>query len=54
MERDLYLDFMQEKGLESQTRMMKSLEEFAKLEEFEVLKNKFTKIMSEHKEKREE
>jgi hypothetical protein len=38
MERDLYLDFMEDKGQESQQRMMKSLDEFAKLDEFESLK----------------
>ena len=38
MERELYLDFMQEKGLESQQRMMNSLEDFAKLDEFTSLK----------------
>jgi hypothetical protein len=38
MERELYLDFMQEKGLESQERMMKSLDEFAKMDEFDNLK----------------
>ena len=38
MERDLYLEFMEDKGQESQQRMMKSLDEFAKLEEFESLK----------------
>jgi hypothetical protein len=38
MERDLYLDFMEEKGQESQQRMMKSLDEFAKMDEFTQLK----------------
>ena len=38
MERDLYLEFMEDKGQESQQRMMNSLDEFAKLDEFESLK----------------
>ena len=49
MERELYLDFMQEKGLESQQRMMNSLEDFAKLDEFTSLKKQFTDMLSEHK-----
>lgn len=39
MEKDLYLDFMQDKGEESQQRMMKSLDEFAKMDEFDKLKD---------------
>lgn len=39
MERELYLDFMEHKGEEAQQRMMKSLDEFAKLEEFERLQS---------------
>jgi hypothetical protein len=53
MERELYLDFMQEKGLESQQRMMNSLEDFAKLDEFTSLKKQFTDMLSEHKQQRE-
>lgn len=53
MERELYLDFMQEKGLESQQRMMKSLDEFAKLDEFTQLKKQFTDLLSEHKTQKE-
>ena len=49
MERELYLDYMEEKGEEAQSRMMKSLDEFAKLDEFETLKDRFTSILSEHK-----
>jgi hypothetical protein len=49
MERELYLEFMQDKGEESQARMMKSLDEFAKLDEFSSLKDKFTQVLSEHK-----
>lgn len=54
MERDLYLDFMADKGEEAQTRMMKSLDEFAKMDEFKSLHKQFTGILSEHKERREE
>ena len=50
MERDLYLDFMQEKGEESQARMMKSLDEFSKMEEFESMQKQMTGILAEHKE----
>ena len=53
MERDLYLDFMQEKGQESQQRMMKSLDEFAKMDEFTQLKQQFTDLLSEHKTQKE-
>ncbi len=49
MEKELYLDFMQEKGLESQERMMKSLDEFAKMDEFDKLRKQFTGILGEHK-----
>ena len=49
MERELYLDFMLEKGLESQARMMKSLDEFAKMDEFDSLKTQLTDMLSEHK-----
>ena len=38
VERELYLDYMMDKGQESQDRMMKSLDEFARLDEFETLK----------------
>jgi hypothetical protein len=34
MEQELYLEHMQELGHESAERMQKSLEEFAKLDEF--------------------
>ena len=53
MERDLYLDFMEDKGQESQQRMMKSLDEFAKMDEFESLKAQFTDIMHEHKQQKD-
>ncbi len=42
-----------EKGQESQDRMMKSLDEFAKLDEFETLKTKFTDILAEHKQQKD-
>jgi len=54
MERELYLDFMMEKGLESQTRMMKSLDEFAKMDEFDSLKTQLTGMLSDHKAQRED
>jgi hypothetical protein len=38
VERELYIDYMEEKGEEAQQRVMKSLDEFAKLDEFESLK----------------
>lgn len=53
MERELYLEFMQEKGMESQQRVMNSLEDFAKLEEFTSIKQQFTDMLSEHKQQRE-
>ena len=49
VERELYLEYMMDKGQESQDRMMKSLEEFARLDEFETLKTQFTDILAEHK-----
>jgi hypothetical protein len=50
MEKELYLDFMTDKGMESQERMMKSLDEFAKMEEFESLHKQFTGVLASHKE----
>jgi hypothetical protein len=54
MERSLYLDFMEDKGLESQERMMKSLDEFAKLEEFDQLKRQISGVLKEHQDQRDQ
>ena len=53
MERELYLDFMQEKGEEAQARVMRSLEDFAKLDEFDSLKKQFTNILAEHQQQKD-
>ena len=47
MELDLYIDYMEGLGIESAERMRKSLDEFSKVEEFEVLHKKFGKIVRE-------
>ena len=53
MERDLYLDFMQDKGMLSSDRMIKSLDEFSNMEEFDKLHKQFAGMMSDHKAHRE-
>lgn len=54
MEKDLYLDFMETKGLESRDRMMKQLDDFSKMEEFDKLQGQFTRILKDQKSKEDE
>lgn len=42
---------MDEIGVESSERMLKSLEEFSKIDEFKLLHKQFQDIMNTHKEK---
>ena len=48
----MYSEYMQEMGVESSDRMLKSLEEFAKFEEFNDLHKQFKNIISSHVEKK--
>ncbi len=41
MEQEMYAEYMSEMGVESSDRMLRSLEEFAKLEEFNDLHKQF-------------
>lgn len=54
MELELYIEYMEGLGMESTERMRKSLDEFAKLDEFMELKKKFVKIIGDAKEQFEE
>ena len=46
MEQEMYLEYMEEIGVDSSDRLMKSLNEFAKLEEFTDLHKQFKSILS--------
>ena len=50
MEREMFLEYMNEKGQDSQQRLLESLEQFAKLDEFDDLQKQFTQIMINAKE----
>ena len=54
METELYLEYMTEMGISSADRMMKSLDEFAKMDEFTQLHNQFEGMMKGIKEKVDE
>lgn len=54
MEQEMYAEYMSEMGVESSDRMLKSLEEFAKLDEFNDLHKQFRTIISSHVEKKKE
>lgn len=49
MELELYIEYMEGLGVESTERMRKSLDEFAKMDEFMELKKKFVKIIGDAK-----
>lgn len=51
MEIELYIEYMEGLGIESSERMRKSLDEFAKMDEFKVLQKKFGQIVADAKEK---
>eukprot|EP00347_Sterkiella_histriomuscorum_P021756 403332873 len=51
MEQEMYLEYMDEIGVDSSQRMLKSLEEFSKIDEYKQLHKQFQDIMSTHKEK---
>ncbi|CDW88904.1 UNKNOWN [Stylonychia lemnae] len=51
MEQEMYLEYMDEIGVPSSERMMKSLDEFAKMDEFKQLHKQFQDIMKTQKEK---
>lgn len=44
----MYAEYMSEMGVESSDRMLRSLEEFAKLEEFNDLHKQFRQIIKSH------
>lgn len=48
MEQEMYAEYMSEMGVESSDRMLKNLEEFAKLEEFNELHKQFRDIIHSH------
>ena len=50
MEREMFLEYMNEKGQDSQQRLLESLEQFAKFDEFDDLQKQFTQIMINAKE----
>jgi hypothetical protein len=51
MELEIYVDYMEGMGVESADRMRKSLDEFAKFDEFDLLQKKFGKIVRDAKTK---
>ena len=53
MEKEMYLEYMDEIGVDSTMRMVKSLEEFAKVDEYSQLHSEFQSIMSAHKQRAE-
>ena len=54
MEMELYCEYMEEMGVESAARMMKSLDEFAKIEEFTELHKMFEDVMEKAYEAKKE
>ena len=54
MEKELYLEFMEDSGVDSSQRMMKALEDFAKMDEFNELHSQFKGIMQDYKVKKDE
>ena len=50
----MFIEYMNEKGVDSSERLMNSLEAFAKLDEFDELEQQFKKIMFHAKEMQKE
>lgn len=51
IEKEMYLDYMEEMGVSSSDRMIKSLNEFGKIDEFIDLHKSFKNIIDSHTEK---
>lgn len=54
LEREMFIEYMDEKGVDAQERLLQSLEDFAKFDEFEGLQKRFREIMVTAKEKQKE